>query len=100
MFAMMFAAAALVTGDPLSSALWGFRRENIGVWGPIYAGVMLVWLWPGLALITKRLHDRNYPMWIGLAFYLGMAIATVALLWSGQVTFDVANAPSHLKGTS
>ncbi len=93
MFAMMFAAAALVTGDPLSSALWEFRRENIGVWGPIYAGVMLVWLWPGLALITKRLHDRNYSMWIGLAFYLGMAIATGALLWFGQVTFDVANAP-------
>jgi uncharacterized membrane protein YhaH (DUF805 family) len=93
MFAMMLAAAALVTGDPLSSELWEFRRENIGVWGPIYAGVLLVSFWPGLALVAKRLHDRGYSMWIGVAFYLGIAIVAWALLWFGQVSFDVANAP-------
>jgi uncharacterized membrane protein YhaH (DUF805 family) len=89
----MSAASALVTGDPLSPAFWDFRRENVGVWGPVYGGVMLLALWPGLALITKRLHDRNYPMWIGIAFYLGLPIATLALLWFGRVDYDAAGAP-------
>ncbi len=83
-------ASALVAGDPFSSAFWGFRRENFGVWGPIYGGVMLVALWPGLALITKRLHDRNYPMWIGASFYLGLPIAALALLWFGRESVDLA----------
>ncbi|HUJ37168.1 MAG TPA: hypothetical protein VLW88_05775 [Hyphomicrobium sp.] len=37
--ALMVVGAALVTGDPFSSTVWTFRRENIGVWGPIYGGV-------------------------------------------------------------
>src|SRR5438105_2294765 len=40
MAALMLAGAAVATGDPLSSSLWAFRRENIGIWGPIYAGVI------------------------------------------------------------
>jgi uncharacterized membrane protein YhaH (DUF805 family) len=98
MFALMHTAAALVTGDPLSSALWGYRPENIGVWGPIYGGVTLLTVWPALALMTKRLHDRNYPMWIGLAFYLGVLTATAALFWLGLVNSDVADAQKPSQG--
>lgn len=93
MYALMLAIIAIATGDPFSFEFWGFRPDSMSVWGPIYGGVTLVALWPGLALTTKRLHDRNYPMWVGVAFYLVLIIATVALFGFGLVSFDVAGAP-------
>jgi uncharacterized membrane protein YhaH (DUF805 family) len=81
MAALMLAGVAVMTGDPFSSTVWGFHRDNIGVWGPIYVGTILVTLWPALALSIKRLHDRNYPAWVCLALYVGLMIAGAALLW-------------------
>jgi uncharacterized membrane protein YhaH (DUF805 family) len=90
MAALMLAGAAVATGDPLSSSLWAFRRENIGIWGPIYAGVILLTLWPALALATKRLHDRNYPTWVCLLLYAGLMISGAALLWFSPLGLDAA----------
>lgn len=77
--------STLMTGDPFSHLFWGFQPENIGIWGPIYAGTTLVLLWPTLALFTKRLHDRNYSMWVGLALYAVFLAAAGALYGFGLV---------------
>lgn len=99
MFALMHAVTAIATADPLASALWSFRREDIGIWGPVYVGVVVVALWPGLALLTKRLHDRSYPMWVALALYLGILIATAALFGFGLVKPGMAD-PGELSSGS
>lgn len=90
--ALLLVGATLVTGDPFSLEFWGLRPENIRVWGPIYGGMWLLAIWPTLALATKRLHDRNYPLWIGLAFYLVLLIASAAIVWFGPGTFEAASA--------
>lgn len=92
---VMLAGTALVTGDPFSPLVWTFRHENIGFWGPIYGGVILVTLWPALALAVKRLHDRNYSTWVCLAFYFGIVTAAAAVLWfspMGLGAVDAVNA--------
>lgn len=90
--ALMVVGAALVTGDPFSSTVWTFRRENIGVWGPIYGGVILLTLWPSVALAIKRLHDRNYPTWTCLAVYFCLVAAAAAFFWFMPVNYDLADA--------
>jgi uncharacterized membrane protein YhaH (DUF805 family) len=92
MAALTLGGATLVTGDPFSLAFWGLRPENISVWGPIFGGAWLLAIWPTLALATKRLHDRNYPLWVGLVFYVVLLIASAALVWFGHGSFEAADA--------
>lgn len=78
MSALMFSASVLAIGN------WYFapsRLEDVKIWLMIYGVMMLVGFWPTLALVTKRLHDRNYPMWVGLVFYFSMLIFVVPILW-------------------
>jgi uncharacterized membrane protein YhaH (DUF805 family) len=95
--AAMVAGAALVTGDPLSPTVWTFQRDNIGVWGPIYGGVILLTIWPALALASKRLHDRSYATWVCLALYFFIVIAAAAILWFSPANFAAADARPSLQ---
>jgi uncharacterized membrane protein YhaH (DUF805 family) len=97
MGALMVAGTTFVTGDPLSPTVWTFQRDNIGVWGPIYGGVILLTLWPALALATKRLHDRDYPTWVCLAFYLSLMAIAGAVLWFSPPNFAAPEARESLQ---
>lgn len=91
MGAFYLLGSVLMTGDPFSHAFWAFQRENIGMWGPFYGGAVLVLVWPTIALFTKRLHDRGYPMWVGLALYAVMLAVSGALYVLGLVPRSATN---------
>ena len=91
MCALYLLGALLMTGDPFSYVFWGFPREKIGLWGSFYGGIALVLLWPTIALFTKRLHDRGYPMWVGLAIYAVMIAVSAALYVFGLMPSPETN---------
>jgi uncharacterized membrane protein YhaH (DUF805 family) len=86
MSALMFSISALATGSWL---LVPARPEGVQTWLMIYGVVVLVGMWPTLALLAKRLHDRNYPTWVGVAFYLAMLILIIPLAWFGPAYFQL-----------
>jgi uncharacterized membrane protein YhaH (DUF805 family) len=59
--------------------------------------VILLSLWPSLALATKRLHDRNYSTWICLSVYFCLMVAGAALLWAMPVNYSPADAHRALQ---
>lgn len=97
MGALMAVGTAFVTGDPLSPDFWTFQRANIGVWGPIYGGAILLTLWPALALATKRLHDRDYPTWVALVLYFSLAAIGCAVLYFSPPNFAAPEARESLQ---
>ncbi len=67
--------------DPFAGAfeptLGDMRRHGLG-----YLAVILIMLYPVLAVLAKRLHDLNLPGWIAIVFYVA-SFAFVLIAVSG-----------------
>ena len=46
-----------------------------GIFYVLYVIFALVTLWPGIAVLVKRIHDRNKTGWLVLALYIPLALS-------------------------
>ncbi|HEX5319476.1 MAG TPA: DUF805 domain-containing protein [Stellaceae bacterium] len=56
----------------------------VGVGAIVQTVFMLVTLWPNIAVLVKRIHDRNKTGWLVLALYIPLALSYIATFTVGQ----------------
>jgi uncharacterized membrane protein YhaH (DUF805 family) len=71
----------LMTGELFPKTIYVMPVDRVRVWGPVFLAMNAVTIWPMLAVILKRWHDRNRPTWVYLIVWaislipLGMRFA-------------------------
>ncbi|MBV9554565.1 MAG: DUF805 domain-containing protein [Alphaproteobacteria bacterium] len=62
----------------------------------IYGLFVLICIWPHLAVLVKRIHDRNKSGWLCLALYIPWILFSIALMaWLGAVLVAIAAGKSE-----
>jgi uncharacterized membrane protein YhaH (DUF805 family) len=76
-------------GLEILAAIGGANSVFAGVIGIILMIFSLVAVWPSIAMLVKRIHDRNKSGWLCLALYIPVILFSITLaVWI--VTFVVA----------
>jgi uncharacterized membrane protein YhaH (DUF805 family) len=60
----------IVLGIILAAGAASGNAATVGVVGIIFVIFALLTLWPGIAVMVKRIHDRNKSGWLVLAIYV------------------------------
>lgn len=61
----------------------GGNMAVVGVMVVIQALFMLITLWPNIAVLVKRIHDRNKSGWLALLLYAPLVLSYVVQLTAG-----------------
>jgi len=68
----------------LVAALASGNSRTVGVIGVILLIFSLITLWPGIAIMVKRIHDRNKSGWLALAFYVPLVLYYIIIAAGGE----------------
>jgi len=66
------------------AALASGNSRTVGVIGVILLIFSLITLWPGIAIMVKRIHDRNKSGWLALAFYVPLVLYYIIIAAGGE----------------
>lgn len=77
------------------AAISGNNSTLAGVVGIIMMIFSLVAIWPSIAILVKRIHDRNKSGWLCLALYIPTILFTISLVaWIAAAVVAVASGKS------
>ena len=68
----------------LVAAVASGNTATVGVIFVILLIFSLITLWPGIAVLVKRIHDRNKSGWLALALYVPLILYYIVVAAGGQ----------------